>query len=108
MTREEILKAIYEKIADKPASIYLWLGGEEFVPVVMIWDLLDWILNTKNIDPNNPPCWLWFENTVDYEGKDFIIRDHYCGELLYIWIEKRRPIDEQPIECIEFIYSLTK
>ena len=51
---------------------------------VMIGDVLDWIYKT----------WSW---------KDVF---HHFNTIAPNWVEMRKPIDNQPIECIEYIYNL--
>ena len=51
---------------------------------VMIGDVLDWIYKT----------WSW---------KDVF---HHFNTIAPHWIEMRKPISEQTIECIEYIYNL--
>lgn len=96
-TREQKIKAIYEKIANKQPNIaqhYLnelnanWtIEYNDYSELfdlledkVMIWDVLEWIyLN---------------------------IEDKIVWNLLAIWNDWRKPIEEQSDECIDYIYNL--
>lgn len=53
---------------------------------VMIWDVLDWREIKCNINAK-----MWFDEWI---------------EIFWYWKEKRKSIDEQSDECIDFIYSL--
>ena len=52
---------------------------------VMIGDVLDWAVKKWSM--------------IRYD-------DMQCVNILYLWTEKRKPIDDQSDECIKFIYSL--
>jgi hypothetical protein len=52
---------------------------------VMIWDCLDWISN-------------------EYTKYEYIDSNKICN----VWKDKRKPIESQTYDCIEFIYSLIK
>ena len=125
-TKQEMIDKIYEVIADKTLSfgcrimtewdivkflrveeeMVLWptvtclRENEKIVGImwfnvkniiwhpVMIWDVFDFLY------------WSDIEPPVDYTDQDVI------EEIFVIWKEKRKPIEDQSIECIEFIYSL--
>ena len=142
MTREEQIKAIYEKIADKTLSfgckvkrrfwdyfsenkivkpdiynkwrfkvdwwadsfpmwivdLWVWLiqtrfSNDEFIiwHPVMIWDVLDY---WENLEENKNYWWYY-----QYE----VIKD-----IIEFWKEKRKPIEEQSDDTIEFIFNLIK
>ena len=129
MTREEQIKAIYEKIADKTLSFgckiimrdreyifisewnkkienikwNLYLNTEakyilDFIcpdkiiwHPVMIWDVLDY---WENLEENKNYWWYY-----QYE----VIKD-----IIEFWKEKRKPIEEQSDDTIEFIFNLIK
>lgn len=82
-TKQEMLDKIYEVISD-------WYDNQnnntKIIIIwhpVMIWDILDYI-------------WEW-PNFFDENIK--IVR---------LWVNIRKPIDDQPIECIEYVYNLCK
>ena len=82
MTREEQIKAIYEKIWP---TRFGWNKYWEF-DFVMIWDVLDYI--EKNIKLNQ----IKIHNIkVDNDN---------------LWKEKRKPIEEQSDDCINYIFDL--
>jgi len=59
---------------------------------VMIWDVLDWIDKEHKLfftyKEENSPLTLWADKVVN------------------LWKDKRKPIDDQSEECIDFIYNL--
>ena len=61
---------------------------EEYTPV-LIWDVLDY-LEIKNLDVLS-----------DIRGIDVFISE----VILDKWKKKRRPIEEQSIECIKFVFD---
>lgn len=65
----------------------LWYNRKIIWHPVMIWDVLDYgQLN-----------WLWLCSKNDY-----------TDEILLKWSFKRKPIDDQPDETVDFIHSLLK
>lgn len=83
MTKEEKIKRIYEVMWKDRYTIECHNSCWCIIEVpVMIWDVLDWLL-TQNIN-SKIKYWYW------------AIRE-----------KKREPIEKQPDECIEYIYSLT-
>ena len=118
MEKEIMIKAIYEKIADKTLSfgcVYSYYSNEwnllydtiidticnEWIVdiiwhSVMIWDVLDYIDSIEFNHPNGFIKW----NQEKYP----IIID----TLFTDWDYKRKPIEEQSEECIEYIYNLIK
>lgn len=132
-TREEMLQTIYDKIADKTLKEWsyidwfwhsMWfvcnvkpdeirivhwgyrmdrhtrlevesfIGLEVYNPV-MIGDVLDW-MEKKWV---YPAWWLW-----DTEDERRFIEE--CGSIVFYRKDKRKPIDEQECELIEYVYSL--
>lgn len=131
-TKQEMLKKIYEVIADKTLSfgcMIKWRQMPEEIVIltrttdytisilikkniykdidrnpkekeyeiiwhqVMLWDVLDWI-EQKNTEPNQLIWW--------YSVGDINLN------LRHLRTNKRKPIDDQSDECIDFIYSLIK
>lgn len=126
MTREEQIKAIYEKIADKTLSewcLYLYENKTHTVRFqetlehnflleikqwrikiiwhpVMIWDVLDYI--DRNLF-RNPSKYEWvFE--IDIKAREKCITSLYN---YFIWNYKK-PIEKLDDNAIEFIYNLIK
>ncbi len=72
---------------------------------VMIWDVLDWIYSDK-YEHNKEKCKI---HDFKWEYEDFF---------WWLWVEvmilaerrwhKRKPIEDQSEECIEFVYNLIK
>lgn len=81
---------IYELVADDWFPVREFNENNELVreymgkKPVMIWDVLDWI--DQNIKLNQ-----------------FAIE---MQKALKRWENKREPIDEQPLECIKYVYDL--
>lgn len=64
---------------------------------VMIWDVMDYIENN------------WFED--DFEkiyGVEYtpVWKINLPNNLFNIWDEKRKPIEDQSDECVDFVYNL--
>lgn len=59
---------------------------EEVEPYIMIWDVLD-----------------WFYSNIELP---VVERRRTCDTILFEWKDKRKPLQDQPIECIEYINSL--
>lgn len=114
-TREEMITAIYEKIADKTLSFgckiknniwwswvsiwdgryilddRVWTFNWDFAHdvighPVMIWDVLDWMYSEKW------PCTRW----------DDMMLVHLMNKRK----QKRLPLEEQDDDCIRFIFEL--
>jgi len=133
MKLEEKISKIYEVIADKTLSFgckiifseekwdnreciilddywvyedwpieFLWQWWEpidrllDYIEIiwhpVMIWDVLDWII--KNI------------HEIKHYNCDLCWRVDILEDMLGLWENKRKPIEEQSAETIDFIYSL--
>lgn len=76
MTREKMIKVIYEKV--------WWFEDRDWNKFCMIGDVLDWYF--KNKRKTHEPCQsIW---------------------ILHDFKLKRKPIEAQSIECITFIYDL--
>ena len=94
MTKEEMIEAIYKEVGNyKPNTLYsiieystendtdTYLWSNNYLPV-LIWDVLDWVFEI-----------VW-------------IRALIMNKSLQLWEKKRLPIEEQNIECIEYIFNL--
>jgi len=126
-TKEEMLEAIQEEIWDKTLSfgccikfhnqiykIYEFFTDKDWINIsaicdnisiylcpediqkiiwhpVMLWDVLDY--GVFNLSSNK------YDELVDK------IATFYCNPL---WEHKRKPINDQSINCIEYIYNLIK
>jgi len=75
---------------------------EEVEPVVMIWDVLDWI---DKGDFENMYDQIYTQDRIRIDDPD---EDNITSivNILYLRKEKRKPIDEQDEECIKFVYYL--
>ena len=78
MTKEGKIQAIYEEIAE---WIYDSYSEDETIFPVMIWDVLDYI-----------------------SKKTF--REFLYNYLIENWKEKRKPIEEQSSDCIDYVFNL--
>lgn len=77
---------------DWPVSVKHW--DKIIWCPVMIWDIMDWMERLAR-DEN------WerkADNTIPVDWPNLIMKRFY----------KRKPIENQPIECILFVYSLIK
>lgn len=127
MFKQDKIKAIYEKVADKTLSFgckiqdenwkqYIfwnmctswnsfdtitkeWWIDRFYYPMrnniniwhsVMIWDIIDYLQENYNLKPN--------ESLNDYFKIERKILNRYE--------EKRKPIEEQSEECIDYVYNL--
>ena len=136
LTREEKIDAIYKKIANKDLDfwckiklktgetdtitwkpIWPWITCLFFRQIrldnieeiighpVMIGDVIDFIeKNTQEVKPEQTK----WEGVIKIQlwcsrGKAIEI---FTGHIIFVWQNKRFPIEEQPDKCIDFIYSL--
>ena len=95
-TKEEMIEAIYENIAD---GIYDSYSEDETIFPVMIWDVLDYI--DKNLFKKEIEDW-WFETDIKAREKSIITLYNY-----FIW-NYRNPVEKLDNAGIEYIYSLIK
>lgn len=129
MTREEKIRAIYKEIANKEITLgcKIFIEGEKWVIVdedkywewiatlrgdwwvtrekpeyefevvghpVMIGDVIDWI----------ELYWSGYAQDLRFSKE----RKRKIDIILLQWDKKRKPIEEQSDECIDFIYNLIK
>ena len=117
MTREEQIKAIYEKIADKTLSFgcvtqHTNPRNWDTFRHTFIWDdraIRNWQVYGCSCFEDDKIIW--------HPVMIWDVLDYYRGEswvnvgvltILEKWNYKRKPIEEQSDECIEFIYNLIK
>ena len=116
-TKEEMIKVIYEKIADKTLSFgcyvknlthhkynkaiycYKWWQKEHFVYQRDNWEIDKW--------------WAWYfdfeiiwHSVMIWDVLDYIWCENKRIIILTLWVNLRKPIEEQSDECIEYIYNL--
>lgn len=102
MSKEEMIKVIYEKIWVD----YLmddWLAWIKTYHPVMIWDVLDWI--KTNLKEKT------YYTTIEYWEKQKYFRQWLCARMAVskdLRTQPRLPIEDQSEECISFIYNLCK
>lgn len=88
---QKMLKEIYEEIAEQEPDRYWWICEESWIQAVFPWttkpvmigDVLDWMYKKTG----------W----------------HFYGDIIPILVERselRRPLDDQPKECILYLLSL--
>lgn len=73
---------------------------------VMIWDVMDFIWNNLVSKIFSSP-----ESEEEADQLNSLIQDFInqkTGEIIELWNLKRKPIEEQSNECIEFVYNLIK
>ena len=116
MNREERIKAIYEKIADKTLSFGCRMYSEDYDYYfytdeyqreysecdniiwhpIMLWDVLEYMWDIAKIKAFKFPE----EELIDIKKLAF--------EIMLYWQFKRKPIEAQSDECIEFVYNIIK
>ena len=84
---------IYDVIYEE-RNVWNEVEWDFYINKVMIWDVLDFI--EKN-DLNN----------IRFDNKTGIVLNTY-DDILDEWQEKRKPIEEQSDDCIDYIYNLIK
>lgn len=130
MKKENMLEKIYEVIADKTVGFWLifksdrlknkklakYINWFEVSNHDMIDDfncIVDWELKTNNhwyLNMNSiigHPVMIW--DVLDWIEKllPSEIGSHW-HEVICLWKDKRKPIDDQSIEFITYIYNLLK
>lgn len=124
MTREDKIKAIDEKVADKTLSFGCKINWRQIIHYV-IKDKIFIIWHKKPIDIKDifkiiwHPVMIW--DVLDYYDKNilnkfvsiskssiWIITTRICEQIIILWGYKRKPIEEQSDECINYIYDLIK
>ena len=135
MTREEQIKAIYEKIADKTLSFgckvkrrfWDYFSENRIVKPdiynkwrfkvdwwwdsfpLWIVDLWVWLIQTRFSNDELiiwHPVMIW--DCLSYFNAKTIGVDYTTNDILKFWTKKRKPIEEQSDETIEYIYNLIK
>lgn len=100
-SRQEMIEEIYKKIAERNIKKINDQIAKITCKPVMIWDVIDWI--EKNSESYKPIIGEKFFMTWVWKKKKIKILSECC---LFFWKEKRKPIEEQSDECIEFVYNL--
>ena len=118
MNREEQIKAIYEKVADKTLSFgcvtqHTNPRNWDTFRHTFIWDdraIRNWQVYGCSCFEDDEIIWhpvmIW--DCLSYFNQRTIWVDYTTKDILYFWWAKRKPIEEQSDECIEFIYNLIK
>ncbi len=132
MNKEEIIEAIYEKIADKTLSFGCWCIVEKFVSKRQICSMVyqddkndmnyfytkeKWNVYIEDIIWHPVMIWdvLYYIEQNAWNNKwlvniwwlDEIYRD-YDWMLFDLWEDKRKSIENQSKKCIEWVYNLIK
>ena len=114
MLNQEKIDKIYEVIADKTEMV-MWGKSWNFQAIlerpkdypVMIWDVLDWIQN--KIIWWDTWVWYFYERDVwDWVYLALTTSWYYANDLGKVRKHKRKPIEDQTDETIDFVYSLVK
>jgi len=133
MTKQEMIDKIYEKIADKSLTFgckiqYKDLYWKDKLDVILLDDDIIHYINTYweikhwhwcDYDFNNwkykiigHPVMLW--DVLDYLEKEkqlhptWLFFKELSLEIMKVWKDKRKSIDEQSEETITYIYNLIK
>ena len=123
MTREEKIQAIYEKIADKTLSFgckYIWKTSwwDTYTREYILWnEIIKWGNNYLYSYENNRviniistiwhPVMIW--DYLDWQEDNYEIIEKLNESdltIIWLWTWKRKPIEEQSEECIDYIYNL--
>lgn len=131
--KEEMIKAIYEKVADKTLSF--WCKIQEFYEWKNYTHIIinivnknekyyyiryeDWIWNFNKLTTKIIWHPVMFGDMVNYfEINNIKLYNEYFHNIVHfewvlekftkLWKEKRKPIEEQSDDCIEEIYNLIK
>lgn len=129
MTREQKIEAIYKEMANKKVSFgciaKYTTKGETSCDVIFIWQIINWEKYFVGKDTLYKDVEWFYENDWKFEiiGHPVMIWDvlSYCSsyisdwddsvdsqiDLLSYWGDYRLPIEDQPEECIDFVYSQT-
>lgn len=131
MTREEKIKAIYAEMANKEKTIWCkYLVYEKNEPDKIIEAIEEWESFTLYFGGNDYAMKPTEEDYHKYYSiKEIIWHPVMIGDalevidaiaanrnnaryerrlrdILMVWSKPRKPIDEQPDECIDYVYSL--
>lgn len=137
MTKEEMLSAIYDEMADKTLSDGCII--ERFLDRYLIWSKILEILPDNELIHYWDVRWQEYWNNMQYEiiwhpvrignvlkyidsncclkelssdwlrERDIKALNHMLHSVFYNFVGKQdRPIEEQDEQCIEFVYSLIK
>ena len=128
ITKELMIKAIYEKIADKTLSFgckynhtsemyFIWF----ITPWIAEFDRAYWVKLSKTDIKRNTiwhPVMIWdvldYIDSIEFNHPNDFIKWHkekypiIIDVLFNDWENKRKPIEEQSEKCIEWIYNLIK
>ena len=119
-TRDEMLKVIYEKIADKVLWFWCRLNSWDIIISYCIestdkrddgkYKTIYWSYKTKEEILSMWIVWcpVMIGDVLDWFYKNHWKKDNFLSTVIYKWTKLRLSIDHQPIECIEYIYNLCK
>jgi len=116
LDKERKLEKIYEVIADKTLSFgciidkCITQNWKAFYAKSMFWGKLFWDFEERKDWPSDKIIWhqvmIW--DILDWIEKKFKLNIEEFDELeslFILWKDKRKSIDDQSDECIDFIYS---
>lgn len=110
MDKEEMIKVIYEKIADK--TLNRWCKfNHDWIKFTHSWDTNADEVILESIEEWTAyiiwhPVNIW--DCLSYFNYKTIWVDYTTNDILKFWDNKRKPIENQTPECIEYIYNLLK
>lgn len=111
MTKEKKIKAIYENIADKTLSFGCYIWSISYCDIdywfykYKYYENLNWISNTDYIVWH--PVMIW--DVLDFYSKKlwtFQLYNNTTMDLLEVWKEKRKPLEMQNDDCIDYVFNL--
>ena len=131
MNREQKIEALYNKIADKTLSLLCKIKIKNRLTwricITEFLDWLDWFIlsfDKTHLKYKWEMCMWWDEEIEDmleiiwhtiYIGDvlDYIENDDYFEtitdiqqELIELWGHKRKPLEDQSDECIDYLFNL--
>ena len=126
-TREEMIEAIYKKIADKTLKIWTKIKRKvnwKMIDDIILWKKDDciyrtdlWYVNiiTQVLDfEKYNPVMIWdvfdyfqIETAIELFDMDYSWpQDNWYSKVFNKWKYKRLPIEKQSDECIKFVFDL--
>lgn len=115
MTKEEKIKAIYEKIADKTKNFWCKIERQWNYYIVIEWRHFiyekTWkYLKTTSQSIEELSCESIWHPVMIWDVLDYIEEkweyNWEVWDILALWIFKRKPIEEQSEECIDYVFNL--
>ena len=115
ITKEEKIKAIYKNIADKTKNFWCKIERQWNYYIVIEWRHFIYEKTWKYLKTTSQsieelscesiwhPVMIW--DVLDYISKK-TFREFLYNYLIENWKEKRKPIEEQSSDCIDYVFNL--